>query len=305
MFYTTKNYSSFFKRSAIIGFAVAGLFCACLTVTAQERIGGERHKYGMDRIDIEEGAKRLDDFRKQRLLGDYCFKFTLEHKPRKAATVRYEGMMWGTWNEQGPITRFRISPNQTSLASRPSEPVEFIIQNGQEQKAWIRRSQNTSFKLLEEDGLFEAILPGLLYSPFDLQMPFIYWKDFTYEGPTLVGATRVAQQFLMHPPEGSASAARGIVGVRVGLDDTYNALWRVEVVGALGEELSRFSVESFKKVQEQYIVKKITLKDFKTNDRTTFSVKAASVGLTIGRDFFNANLSIAADDFVPKQMQKI
>ena len=93
-----------------------------------------------------------------------------------------------------------------------------------------------------------------------------------------MGATRVAQQFLMQPPALSASAQRGISGVRVGLDDTYNALWRIEVMNAKGEVSSRFAVESFKKIQDQYIVKRITLTDYSSRDRTTFEVKAAAVG---------------------------
>ena len=129
-------------------------------------------------------------------------------------------------------------------------------------------------------------MPSLLYSPFDLQMPFVYWKDFTYEGPTLVGATRIAQQFFMQPPAFSASAERGISGVRVGLDDTYNALWRIEVINAESEVSSRFAVESFKKIQEQYIVKRITLTDYSSRDRTTFEVKAAAVGISLNQKLF-------------------
>lgn len=300
----TKNIFSLLKRSAVTGSAVAGLFCACMAVNAQERAGGERHKHGMDRIDPEEGARRLAAFRRQRLQGDYCFQFTLEHKPRRARTVRYEGMMWGSWNEQGPVTRFRVFPNQSSDVAH-LEPVELIIQNGPAQNAWIRRSAGDAFKLVEGEALFEPILPDLLYSPFDLQMPFVYWHDFTYEGPTLIGASRVAQQFLMHPPEGSASAARGIAGVRVGLDDTYDALWRVEVVNAEGEDISSFSVERLKKVQGQYIVKRITLKDSATRNSTSFQVKAASVGLSLKRDLFNSCASLPLDDYVPEVMHKL
>lgn len=307
MLHITKNKFSLLKRSAVIGFAVAGLFCACLPISAQNRAGGERHTHGMDRIDLEEGARRLAAFRNQRLEGDYCFQFMLEQKPRRGRTVRYKGMMWGSWNEQGPVTRLRVFPNQDSkdADSVNVEPVELIIQNGPVQKAWIRRAAGSSFELLEGTALFEPILPGLLYSAFDLQMPFVYWDKFTYEGPILIGASRVAQQFLMEPPVGSASAVRGIAGVRVGLDDTYGALWRVEVVDAKGEDISRFSVESFKKVQEQYIVKRITLKDFSTKDRTTFEVKAAAVGLSLNRNLFNSCAALSLDDYVPAVMQNL
>jgi len=306
MLFRKTSFLTLFKRSAVYGLSVAGLFCACISLSAQ-RAGGEKPSRFMERIDAAEGAQRLDAFRQQRLDGDFCFKFELEHKPRRARTVRYEGMMWGSWNELGPVTRFRVSPPSDKVAEALNSPevVELIIQNGESPQAWIRRSDDEAFKLITGEALFEPILPGLLYSPFDLQMPFVYWDDFIYEGPTLIGATRVAQQFLMQPPAGSASVARGIAGVRVGLDDTYNALWRIEVIDTEGAVASRFAVESFKKVQEQYIVKRITLTDYPSKDRTTFDVQAASVGLSLNDDFFCPSLRLPVDAFVPQVMEEL
>ena len=215
--------------------------------------------------------------------------------------------MWGSWNESGPITRLRVS----SVRSKDNEPVnssqevELIIQNGVTPQAWIRRNDRGEFELIEGEALFEPIMPSLLYSPFDLQMPFVYWKDFTYEGPTLLGATRTAQQFLMQPPALSASAQRGISGVRVGLDDTYNALWRIEVMNAKGEVSSRFAVESFKKIQDQYIVKRITLTDYSSRDRTTFEVKAAAVGIPLNQKLFCPVSALSVEMSVPSLMKEL
>jgi hypothetical protein len=295
------------KRSAVCGLTVAGLFYAYLPAPAQGRAGGERASRFMERIDAEEGAKRLAAFRRQRLEGDFCFEFELAHKPRQGRTIRYEGMMWGSWNDLGPITRFRVSPARlkNGESTNASHELELIIQNGVTPEAWIRRDNENDFVLIEGEALFEPIMPGVLYSPFDLQMPFIYWKDFTYEGPTLVGATRIAQQFLMQPPATSASAQRGIHGVRVGLDDTYNALWRIEVMNAQSELASRFAVESFKKIQEQYIVKRITLKDYSSRDRTTFEVKAAALGISLNRDLFCPQSARSVDTSIPSLMKEL
>jgi hypothetical protein len=263
---------------------VVGLFFA-LVPTFGQRVPSNEARRGMERIDQEEGARRLAAFRQQRLQGDYIFEFQLEHKPRRARTVRYDGIMWGTWNEQGAITRFKIFSNDLGEGA-PAPLVELIIQNGPAPSAWIRHNAAVAFKRVEGAALFEPLLPGLVYSVFDLQMPFIYWDEFIYEGPSLVGVSRVAQNFLMLPPEDSPSARRGIKGVRVLLDDTYNALWRVEVVHNDGSVHSRFAVESFKKVQEQYIVKRITLTDYPDKDRTTFDVVEASVGLMLDKELF-------------------
>ena len=117
--------------------------------------------------------------------------------------------------------------------------------------------------------------------------------------------TRVAQQFLMQPPVASASAQRGIAGVRVGLDDTYNALWRIEVMNAESKVSSRFAVESFKKIQEQYIVKRITLKDYTSRDRTTFEVKAAAVGISFNRNLFCPQSALSVDASIPSSMKEL
>lgn len=307
MLFRETYFLKLFKRSAVCGLTVAGLFCAYLQATAQARLGGEPTSRFMERIDTEEGAQRLAAFRRQRLDGDFCFEFELAHKPRRGRTISYAGIMWGSWNETGPITRFRVSSTlpKDGGSVNSSEGVELIIQNGVTPQAWIRQNDRSDFTLIEGEALFEPIMPGLLYSPFDLQMPFVYWKDFTYEGPTLVGVTRVAQQFLMQPPVTSACAERGISGVRVGLDDTYNALWRVEVMNAEGEVSSRFAVESFKKVQEQYIVKRITLKDYTSRDRTTFEVKAAAVGISLNRDLFCPQSALSVDASFPSSMKEL
>ena len=305
--YRETYFLKLFKRSAVCGLTVAGLFCAYLQGAAQVRMGREPESRFMERIDAEEGAERLAAFRRQRLEGDFCFEFELAHKPRRGRTIPYAGIMWGSWNESGPITRFRVSSARPKEGKsvNSSQEVELIIQNGASPQAWIRQNNRSDFTLIEGEALFEPIIPGLLYSPFDLQMPFVYWEDFTYEGPTLVGVTRVAQQFLMQPPATSASAKRGISGVRVGLDDTYNALWRIEVVNAESEISSRFAVESFKKVQEQYIVKRITLTDYNSKDRTTFEVKAAALGVSLNRDLFCPRSAVTIDVSIPSSMKEL
>lgn len=301
-----ENGTFIFKRPALYSFAVAGLFCALITTNGQ-RAGREMPSRFMDRIDAEEGARRLSDFRRQRLEGDFCFEFELEHKPRRARTELYKGIMWGSWNDLGPVTRVLIpaSKDQKSISAGAPQMVDLIIQNGEHPEAWIRHTPDSVYKRVEGRAIFEPILPGILYAPFDLQMPFIYWKDFVYEGPALFGVSRVVQEFLMLAPEDSASALRGIASVKVGLDDTYNALWRIETINEDDSVASRFTVESFKKIQDQYIVKRITLTDYPTKDRTTFNVKKASVGISLSHEIFDPNAPQKKVLFAPPSMKNL
>ena len=93
--------------------------------------------------------------------------------------------------------------------------------------------------------------------------------------------------------------------MRVGLDDTYNALWRIEVMNDESEVSSRFAVESYKKIQDQYIVKRITLTDYSSRDRTTFEVKAAAVGISINQKLFCPVSALSVDTSIPSLMKEL
>ena len=117
-------------------------------------------------------------------------------------------------------------------------------------------------------------------------MPFIYWENYKYEGPSRV-LSRIGQCFLMHPPENSLADQNGITAVRLAIDDTYNALLQAEVLRELDQVSTRFTVCGLKKVQGYYIVKEIELKDMITKDRTTFKVNAACIGLDFDSAIFD------------------
>lgn len=236
-----------------------------------------RHKDSRyEAIDAAEGARRLQAFRNQRLEGDYCFRFELEHLPRRGATVRYQGTMWGSWNVRGPVTRFELNggPGIGEGMTR-----SWILQNGPEPMAWSRDADGGPFLPLEGDALFTPLLPGVVHAPFDFLMPFLYWSDYRYEGADRI-RSRIARNFLMYPPSGSL-VPEWLDSVRIGIDDAYNALLNIEVLEASGRTRSSFTVESFKQVQGQWIVKRIVMKDWRSRDRTRFKVLSASLGLAL------------------------
>ena len=84
-----------------------------------------------------------------------------------------------------------------------------------------------------------------------------------------------------------------------------DALWRIEVMNAESEVSSRFAVESFKKIQDQYIVKRITLTDYSSRDRTTFEVKAAAVGISLNQKLFCPVSALSVDTSIPSLMKEL
>ncbi len=226
----------------------------------------------------------MDHFRAQRMEGDFIFFFELEHVPRRGSARTFLGQMWGAWNEQGPITRVRIDGAPEGPETF-NGPIEFIIQNGPEPKAWRRQGRDAAFTLLSGEALFEPIVPGVHYSVFDLQMPFIYWDDFDYAGPARVQG-RSAQRFFIYPPENDPIFQENIDRVRLALDDGYNALLRIDFYDG-DRPMSSFRIRRFKEVQGQYIVREIDLIDERARDRTKFTVNSASVGLQLPESTFD------------------
>jgi len=273
------------KRSVFSRYAVAGLFyvVALTGLLAESRERGNTSRF-IPSIESDVAHTRLMSLRQLRWQGDFCWRFKLQHLPRRGDSTVYQGTCWGSWNEQGPVNRFQLFATEAGAAAG-LPGVELIIQNGSDAAVWIRQAPATEFKLMDGASLFEPILPGVLYTPFDLQMPYIYWNAYSYQGAARV-LSRVAQWFRMLPPKASA-AAQQVQAVRIAVDDSYDALLKVEVYGMDGELRSDFKVESFKQVQRQYIIKQITLKDYRSRDRTRFQVVAASMSLSLDPSIFN------------------
>ena len=238
-------------------------------------------------IDEAEAARRLDAFRKQRLKGDFCFRFQLEHLPRRGSSVRYYGSMWGSWNEKGPVTRIQLNESETGESKAG---VDLILQNGPEPRAWLRDPSTACFVPLKGDALHQPLLPEIVYTPFDFLMPFLYWENYEYAGAKRM-RSRVARNFLM-VPDVTSVVPDWLQAVRIGIDDAYNALLHIEIVEKPDRTRSSFTIESFKQVQGQWIVKGIVLKDWKSRDRTRFKVLSASVGLTFSHAVFSPTNAI-------------
>lgn len=240
----------------------------------------------MERLDEDQAAGHMAAFRAQQLAENFCFRFQLEHKPRRGRTLRYKGVMYGSQSDKGLISRFSLFPAEVGSTTVGQSPVELIVHNGVSPKVWMRRQLSSPFVLIDGAALFEPVFEGVLYTPFDLQMPFVHWNNYDYEGPSRI-LSRIAQCFSMYPPENSLASLEGVTAVRVAIDDAYSALLQAEVLEADEQVRTRFTVRGLKKVQGHYIIKEIELKDMVSKDATTFKVNAASVGLDFDAAVFD------------------
>lgn len=228
------------------------------------------------KADQAEGARILGEFRETGIAGTYWLSFELRVMPRSGDERILTGELFGTPDAAGPLTRLAVGPTR------------WLIQSGPKPVAWIQSDKGR----VHEATTAETLQPvaGTDFTLFDLQMPFLRWTDFAYEGLAKVRG-RPAHQFVLYPPADFAAARPDLSGVRVFLDTQFQALVQVEQLGPDGKPVKTVRLLDLKKVGDQWLVKSIDLRNLVTRDKTRLTFKAAAL-----------NLALPADTFTPAQL---
>ena len=226
-----------------------------------------------------EGARILQDFRAAGIAGTYWLSFELRVMPRKGDERTVTGQLLGTRNETGPISRLTL-PGTGGLATEQ----RWLVQSGPHPAATVWSGATGRTETLAAADAFHSIA-GTDLTLFDLQMPFLYWPEFVYEGVAKVRG-RPAHSFVLYPPAELAAARPALTGVRVLLDTQFQALVQAEVLGAKGATEKTITILDLKKVGEQWMVKSIDLRNSITRDKTRFTVNAAALNLALPADTF-------------------
>lgn len=247
-----------------------------LLLAAQDKIYRPPPNYvQFGKPDQAEGRRILEDFRQRGLPGDMYWEFELRVMPRRGEGSVVPARLWIGRNEKGPIWRVELAPDDAA------QKVRLLVQNGPQSALWRWQPGlvASSAQPLGVDGLFEP-LAGTDLAAFDLQMPFLFWSDFVYEGLARVGG-RPAHVFLMYPPAEVTARRPQLCGVRVYLDTQFNALVKAEQIGAKDAVLKSIEVRDLKKIDEQWIPKSIDVRDEETRNKTRFAITSAAVKLDL------------------------
>lgn len=210
--------------------------------------------------DQAEGARILGEFRQADIAGDYWLSFELRVMPRKGPERTVLGALLGTRGPEGPLSRITAGDGRWLIESGPF-PDAWTLENG------------VAVTAAPAQGL-----AGTGITIFDLQRPFLYWKDFTYEGHARVRG-RPTYSFVLRPPAGQSLPVPELTGVRVLIDTQFQAMVQAELLGAKGEVLKSIALLDLKKAGEQWIPKSIDVRDHRTRDKTRFTVRAAALDL--------------------------
>jgi len=228
--------------------------------------------------DQQEGARILHSFRGMGIAGDFFLNFRVQVRPRRGAEREFPGRLWGGRNGLGAVSRI-------NLTDEAGGERRFLLQNGVNPVAWEWTSAKPSPTGITISDLLAPIVPETQISLFDLQMPYLYWEEFVFEGVSKIRG-RPAHTFLLYPPADFAAAYPGLGAVRVHLDTQFKAMVQSELLDERGRAYKSLAVLDLKKVGEQWMVKTIDLRDERSRDKTRFQVTGAALNLDLAGTVF-------------------
>jgi hypothetical protein len=229
--------------------------------------------------DQAQGRAIISQFRESGPSQSYYAEFELLQLPRRGPEQVFHGRMWAGRNSEGNVMRIELNPGEAGER-------RFLVQNGESPAVWFCDPKEIA-PVPRRIGLLTPLVPGIEATPFDIQMPYLYWPDETLQSIARVpGLERPAYVFFFRPPADSAAGTPGIAGVQVYLDTQYNAPVRTEMVGADGRVLKTMSLVGLKKIQGEYKPKEIDFRNESTRDKTRFDLTAAVLGVQLRPSLF-------------------
>ncbi|MSU65698.1 MAG: hypothetical protein EXS38_06275 [Opitutus sp.] len=234
--------------------------------------------------DAAEARRILEQFRHAGVAGSYFFQFELHQLPRRGEEQVFRGRLWGAQNEQGAITRVVL----TDAAGREHR---LLVQNGTQAAVW--RCTGGPVVQLGVTALFEPVVPGVLLTAFDLQMPFLFWPDAAVVSiKRILG--RPANEFIFRPPPAFAAQHPELTAVRSYFDTQANAPTQTELIGRDGRVTKLFSLIELKRIGGQTIPKSLDWRDEISRNKTRLLVTGVALELDLPPAFF-APAALAED----------
>ncbi len=256
------------SRRVVIGYFLVLFACAISAPAQPKRFRPAPDYVQVGHADQAEGKKILEAFRSRSLYPEHQYiNFDLTLMPRRGDERTVPGRMWVGRDARGPVIRLAIAPGVVG------QEIRLLVQSGADGAVW-KWPAEISGQSLAPAALFEA-LGGTDVTAFELQLGFLQWGDFVFEGVSKVRG-RPAHVFLMYPPSGVTALHPDLSAVRVYLDTEYSAPIQFEELGAEGKPTKTVTVMDLKKVDDQWIVKTIDFHNEATRDKSRLQVKSVA-----------------------------
>jgi len=217
-------------------------------------------------------AAFLDQFRRSVYAEPIYIEFDLREMPRRGDEHLFRGRLWGARNEHGPISRIEFD------TAKGAPPDAVLVQGGPDPAVWVADARGAGHR--DQKALTMPFVPGSDMTPFDLQMPYLYWLDAEFVGAVRIRG-RPAYAYLFTPPGDFASANPGVKGVTAYLDTQYGAFMQAEVAGADGRAAKTLSLLELRKVGERWIPRDLDVRNEMTRNKTRLSVTGVAIGIAV------------------------
>ncbi len=255
-------------------FVAAALLGAAGGVIAAPPTRSEAPLAQVGKPDAAEAARILEQFRRSGW--DGYVEFNLRALPHRKREIVYQGRLWGGSNEQGAIIRIELKDTGGTVH-------RFLLQNGEQAAVW--RSTGGMVSQVEPGALMQPLIPGVEITPFDLQMPFLYWPGVEVESVARVRG-RPAYVFAFAPPAAFGTRNPNLKRVRAYFDAQFNAPLQVDLMAAR-DVMKTTTLKDLKKVGEEWIPKSFDIRNNLTRDKTRFEVTAAALRLEFAPTVFS------------------
>jgi len=218
----------------------------------------------------------LERFRDSGPAEPYYLEFQLQTIPRRGDVRITRGRLWGAREGGGLVLRLCVW-------DAAGGEHRFLLRNGPEPAGWSF-SAGAVVPLAYGD-MSKPLVEGVEVTPFDMQMPYLYWPDVRAGKVTRV-LGRPARQFVFSPPRGPSGGASGPAGVRAYFDTEFNEPVQTELLASDGSVTTTLSLVDLKRVGKQWIPREVDVRDESTRDKTRIFVTAAALGLDLSPALF-------------------
>ena len=244
------------------------IFLIQTNVCDAQSIKRPRFNVGIN-LSPEAAQERWQEFSNSKLGGDYCMLFEIKHRPRKSEETKYIGYMMGIERNGTVYTRIRVAP-----ASTPTKIQEYILKNSPSvSEVW--KFENTKFVQVPSKDWQQPMCDGLLYSPFDIPMPYKYWQS------KYVGVDRVGQAVHLYDLTSPEFPSKT---VRIALSRDFNAPSQIQIFGK--DCYKTANLGSVKKVDGLWIMREASIKDENSKDKDILRFTAACFKTNLPLAFF-------------------
>lgn len=259
---------NFFK--ILMGAIIALIFVS--EVPAQIRRGNER----VVELSPSEAQDMWNAFKHMKISGDYAMGFTITHSPRHGDNEEYVGEIFGGERNGDTVTRIRVK----KAGDKSAKVSDFILVNSPRNSS-VWKVENGKFSLLDKSEWLKPMVEGLIFSPFDILMPYINWRH------KYAGAGRIGQAVYFFDLSPDNDIGDKISNVKIAVTREFNSPAQTQIFDAKGGILKTVTLGSVKKTDGLWIVLELSARDEASRDKDKLRFRAAKLNTVIDSAVFD------------------